>query len=68
MIVVKRRFEPSVSALVTDITARGHTLSWNCPVLNRASRLLAWTAGFRLVREYVHYAVGSPARRSHLAA
>ncbi|WP_346427565.1 GNAT family N-acetyltransferase [Streptomyces sp. AcE210] len=57
-----------VTALVPDITARGHTPSWNCSVLNRASRLLAWTAGFRLVREYVHYAVGSPARRSHIAA
>ncbi|MFF1359809.1 GNAT family N-acetyltransferase [Streptomyces sp. NPDC058297] len=57
-----------VTALVPDITGRGHTPSWNCSVLNRASRLLAWTAGFRLVREYVHYAVGSPAQRSRLAA
>lgn len=57
-----------VTALTADITARGRTPSWNCSVLNRASRLLAWTAGFRLVREYVHHAAGSPARRGLLAA
>ncbi|MFI6875703.1 GNAT family N-acetyltransferase [Streptomyces sp. NPDC050400] len=57
-----------VTALCADITARGHTPSWNCSTLNRASRLLAWTAGFRLVREYVHYAVGSPARQELLTA
>ena len=49
-----------VTALNGDISARGRTPSWNCSVLNRASRLLAWNAGFRLVREYVHHAVGSP--------
>jgi GNAT superfamily N-acetyltransferase len=49
-----------VTALCADITARGHIPSWNCSVHNRASRLLAWTAGFRLVREYVHHAAGSP--------
>ncbi|MFD4231864.1 GNAT family N-acetyltransferase [Streptomyces sp. NPDC058545] len=57
-----------VNALVSDIIARGHIPSWNCSVLNHASRLLAWTAGFRLVREYVHYTAGSPAQRSRLAA
>lgn len=51
-----------VTALCADITARGHTPSWNCSLHNRASRLLAWSAGFRLVREYVHYAVGDPVR------
>lgn len=45
-----------VTALCADITARGRVPSWNCSVLNRASHLLAWTAGFRLAREYVHYA------------
>ncbi|WP_055697507.1 MULTISPECIES: GNAT family N-acetyltransferase [Streptomyces] len=48
-----------VTALTADIRDRGHLPSWNCSVLNRSSRLLAWTAGFRLVREYVHYATGS---------
>ncbi|MFF3904514.1 GNAT family N-acetyltransferase [Streptomyces sp. NPDC001848] len=48
-----------VNALGVDIGARGHLPSWNCSVHNRASRLLAWNAGFRLVRQYVHYAVGS---------
>ncbi|MYW62627.1 GNAT family N-acetyltransferase [Streptomyces sp. SID8379] len=57
-----------VSALCDDITARGHTPSWNCSTLNRASRLLAWTAGFRLVHEYVHYASGSPAQQELLTA
>ncbi|MET9968941.1 GNAT family N-acetyltransferase [Streptomyces sp. NPDC006356] len=56
-----------ITALCQDITARGHTLSWNCSVHNRASRLLAWTAGFRLVREYVHYAAGK-AQRDRLVA
>ncbi|WP_260609462.1 GNAT family N-acetyltransferase [Streptomyces sp. WAC 01325] len=57
-----------VTAPCGDIAARGRVLSWNCSVLNRASRLLAWTAGFRLVREYVHYAVGSPVSRERLSA
>ncbi|PWI16939.1 GNAT family N-acetyltransferase [Streptomyces sp. Act143] len=52
-----------VTSLCADITARSHTPSWNCSVHNRASRLLAWRAGFRLVREHVHYAVGSPVAR-----
>lgn len=57
-----------VASLRADITARGHTPSWNCSVHNRASRLLAWTAGFRLDHEYVHYAVGSPVARDRLSA
>lgn len=50
-----------VNALCEDITTRGRTPSWNCSPLDRSGRLLAWYAGFRLVREYPHYAVGSPA-------
>ncbi|MCX4457983.1 GNAT family N-acetyltransferase [Streptomyces sp. NBC_01340] len=57
-----------VTALCTDIAARGHTPSWSCSSDNRPSRLLAWTAGFRLEREYVHYAAGSPAQHDHLTA
>ncbi|MFE9864311.1 SDR family NAD(P)-dependent oxidoreductase [Streptomyces sp. NPDC005506] len=52
-----------VTALCADVTARGHTPSWSCSRHNRASRLLAWNAGFRLVREYVHHATGAPAVR-----
>ncbi|MGW1800961.1 GNAT family N-acetyltransferase [Streptomyces sp. NPDC001984] len=57
-----------VTALCADIAVRGHTPTWNCSLHNRPSRLLAWTAGFRLVREYVHYAVGSPVARTPLSA
>ncbi|MFD3376724.1 MULTISPECIES: GNAT family N-acetyltransferase [unclassified Streptomyces] len=57
-----------VTALAADIAARGHIPSWNCSVQNRAGRLLAWNAGFRLVREYVHYGVGSPVARDRLSA
>ncbi|MFF4731787.1 GNAT family N-acetyltransferase [Streptomyces mirabilis] len=32
-----------VTALCTDIAARGHTASWSCSRDNRPSRLLAWT-------------------------
>ncbi|BDM70779.1 hypothetical protein HEK616_42660 [Streptomyces nigrescens] len=53
-----------VSALCRDIAARGHTPSWTCSRDNRPSRLLAWTAGFRLEHEYVHYRTGQPARRT----
>ncbi|MGG2464110.1 GNAT family N-acetyltransferase [Streptomyces sp. RGM 3693] len=52
-----------VTALCQDIAARGHTPSWTCSRDNRPSRLLAWTAGFRLEHEYVHYRTGPPARR-----
>jgi soluble P-type ATPase len=57
-----------VTAPCTDIAARGHTASWSCSRDNRPGRLLAWTAGFRLEREYVHYVTGSPARHDHLTA
>lgn len=54
-----------VTALCHDIASRGRTASWTCSRDNRPSRLLAWSAGFRLTREYVHYATG-PARRPGL--
>ncbi|WP_406365539.1 GNAT family N-acetyltransferase [Streptomyces sp. NBC_01546] len=47
-----------VAGLTADIQARGHTASWCCSRDNRPSRLLAWTAGFRLTREYLHHATG----------
>ncbi|MFD6025245.1 GNAT family N-acetyltransferase [Streptomyces griseoluteus] len=47
-----------VAGLTADIAARGRTATWSCPRENRASRLLAWTAGFRLLREYVHHTTG----------
>ncbi|MGW6059056.1 GNAT family N-acetyltransferase [Streptomyces sp. NPDC055189] len=53
-----------VTALCRDIAARGATPSWTCSRDNRPSRLLAWTAGFRLTREYVHYLTGQPSRRN----
>ncbi|MCX4821542.1 GNAT family N-acetyltransferase [Streptomyces sp. NBC_01142] len=53
-----------VTALCVDIASRGRTASWSCSRHNRPSRLLAWTAGFRLEREYVHYRTGNPAARS----
>ncbi|MGW2229084.1 GNAT family N-acetyltransferase [Streptomyces formicae] len=52
-----------VTALCADITARGRTASWSCGRDNRPSRLLGWTAGFRLHREYVQYATGDPSVR-----
>ncbi|MER8042882.1 GNAT family N-acetyltransferase [Streptomyces sp. NPDC094032] len=59
-----------VTGLTADIAARGRTASWCCSRDNRPSRLLAWTAGFRLAREYTHYATGrvSPASRLPYAA
>ncbi|WP_229327489.1 GNAT family N-acetyltransferase [Streptomyces sp. UNOC14_S4] len=50
-----------VRALCTDITARGRTATWTCSRDNHPSRGLAEATGFRLYREYVHYAVGAPA-------
>ncbi|MFI1148131.1 GNAT family N-acetyltransferase [Streptomyces sp. NPDC020817] len=47
-----------VAGLAADVQARGRTASWCCSRDNRPSRLLAWTAGFRLTREYVHHATG----------
>ncbi|MEU7581206.1 GNAT family N-acetyltransferase [Streptomyces sp. NPDC041068] len=52
-----------VTALCADIAARGRTASWSCGRDNRPSRLLAWTAGFRLRREYVQYVTGNPIAR-----
>ncbi|MFD9032268.1 GNAT family N-acetyltransferase [Streptomyces sp. NPDC059567] len=48
-----------VTGLTTDAAKRGHRASWSCSRDNRPSRLLAWTAGFRLSREYVHYVTGA---------
>ncbi|MCM2423039.1 GNAT family N-acetyltransferase [Streptomyces sp. RKAG293] len=50
-----------VTGLCADISARGHEPSWTCSRDNRPSRRLAWAAGFRLVREYVHHVAGAPA-------
>ncbi|MFF7230282.1 GNAT family N-acetyltransferase [Streptomyces sioyaensis] len=52
-----------VTALCRDIAARGRTPSWTCSRDHRPSRLLAWTAGFRLRHEYVHYFTGQPAHQ-----
>ncbi|MCX5339647.1 GNAT family N-acetyltransferase [Streptomyces atratus] len=49
-----------VAGLCADIAARGRIASWSCSRGNRPSRLLAWTSGFRLEHEYVHYATGKP--------
>ncbi|MER7466577.1 GNAT family N-acetyltransferase [Streptomyces sp. NPDC097981] len=57
-----------VTALTRDIAARGRTASWCCSRDNRPSRLLAWTAGFRLAREYVHHVTGRPVPRGIPAA
>ncbi|MFD4370921.1 GNAT family N-acetyltransferase [Streptomyces sp. NPDC058486] len=56
-----------VTGLTADIAARGHRASWTCSRHNRASRLLAWTAGFRLAHEYVHHAAGAVSHASRLA-
>ncbi|MFD6418866.1 GNAT family N-acetyltransferase [Streptomyces sp. NPDC060194] len=50
-----------VAGLTADIAARGRTATWSCSTANRASRLLAWTPGFRLAREYVHHTTGAAA-------
>ncbi|MFJ3905787.1 GNAT family N-acetyltransferase [Streptomyces sp. NPDC090025] len=55
-----------VVGLTADIRARGRTASWCCSRDNRPSRLLAWTAGFRLAREYTHYVTGPVSRASRL--
>ncbi|WP_328389685.1 GNAT family N-acetyltransferase [Streptomyces sp. NBC_00400] len=52
-----------VTALCRDVATRGHLPSWTCSRDHRPSRLLAWTAGFRLAREYVHHLTGKPARQ-----
>ncbi|MFE5713970.1 GNAT family N-acetyltransferase [Streptomyces sp. NPDC056501] len=55
-----------VAGLTADIAARGHRASWSCSRGNRPSRLLAWTAGFRLSREYVHHVAGPVSHASRL--
>ncbi|MCX4695853.1 GNAT family N-acetyltransferase [Streptomyces sp. NBC_01408] len=52
-----------VAGLTADIQARGHTASWCCSRDNRPSRLLAWSSGFRLTREYVHHVTGRAVAR-----
>ncbi|WP_432126174.1 GNAT family N-acetyltransferase [Streptomyces sp. bgisy082] len=47
-----------LAGLTADIAARGRTATWSCSRDDRASRLLAWTGGFRLVREYVDHTTG----------
>ncbi|WP_414168347.1 GNAT family N-acetyltransferase [Streptoverticillium reticulum] len=47
-----------VHALCADVASRGRTASWTCSRDNHPSRALAAATGFRLVREYVHYAAG----------
>ncbi|WP_392895457.1 GNAT family N-acetyltransferase [Streptomyces sp. LN699] len=47
-----------VSELTADVRVRGRTASWCCSHDDRTGRLLAWTAGFRLTREYVHHFTG----------
>ncbi|MCX4391517.1 GNAT family N-acetyltransferase [Streptomyces sp. NBC_00264] len=49
-----------VTGLCEDIAARGRTASLSCSRGDRRTRLLAWTAGFRLQREYAHCATGTP--------
>ncbi|MCT4357036.1 GNAT family N-acetyltransferase [Streptomyces sp. Je 1-79] len=56
-----------VAGLTADIAARGHRASWGCSRDNRPSRLLAWTAGFRLAHEYVHHVAGPVSRASRSA-
>lgn len=55
-----------VAGLCADVAARGRGAGWSCSRHNRPSRLLAWNAGFRLVREYTHYA--TPTRSPRLRA
>ncbi|MGW6395313.1 GNAT family N-acetyltransferase [Streptomyces sp. NPDC055103] len=55
-----------VTGLTADVTSRGHLASWSCSRHNRPSRLLAWTAGFRLAHEYVHHAAGRVSHASKL--
>ncbi|MFE5589428.1 GNAT family N-acetyltransferase [Streptomyces sp. NPDC056549] len=56
-----------VARLTADIAARGHRAGWSCSRDNRPSRLLAWTAGFRLTHEHVHHVAGPVSRASKLA-
>ncbi|WP_432093239.1 GNAT family N-acetyltransferase [Streptomyces sp. bgisy100] len=49
-----------VAGLCRDLGARGLTPTWTAGRSNTASRGLAWTSGFRLHRELVHYYVDTP--------
>ncbi|MFC9942568.1 GNAT family N-acetyltransferase [Streptomyces pratensis] len=66
-----RRWEHLAHACLTglceDIDARGRTATLSCSRDDRPGRLLAWTAGFRLQREYVTYATGRPTAMLHKA-
>ncbi|MFI8387581.1 hypothetical protein [Streptomyces sp. NPDC085540] len=53
-----------VAGLTADVRARGRTASWCCSRDDRPSRLLAWTAGFRLTREHLHHATGRALART----
>ncbi|MEF9885922.1 GNAT family N-acetyltransferase [Streptomyces sp. P9-A4] len=56
-----------LTGLTSDIATRGHRASWTCSRDDRPSRLLAWTAGFRLAHEYVHHVAGPVSQASKLA-
>lgn len=56
-----------VAGLCADVAARGRGAGWSCSRHNRPSRLLAWNAGFRLVREYTHYATATRSPRLRAA-
>ncbi|MCX4545684.1 hypothetical protein [Streptomyces sp. NBC_01565] len=45
------------------IETRGRTASWCRSRADRDGRLLAWTVGFRLTREYVRLVTGRPLAR-----
>ncbi|MFF3767664.1 GNAT family N-acetyltransferase [Streptomyces sp. NPDC001922] len=49
-----------VAGLCRDLGTRGVTPTWTAGRSNTASRGLAWTSGFRLHRELVHYYVDTP--------
>ncbi|MEH6373590.1 GNAT family N-acetyltransferase [Streptomyces sp. KLMMK] len=51
-----------VQVLCADVTARGRIPSWTCSRDNHPSRRLAAKAGFHLVHEFVHFAVGAAVR------
>ncbi|MGW0364650.1 GNAT family N-acetyltransferase [Streptomyces sp. NPDC002990] len=57
-----------VAGLAADVRARGRTASWCCSRDDRPGRLLAWTAGFRLSREYVHHVTGRARSTARTAA
>nr|WSW65842.1 GNAT family N-acetyltransferase [Streptomyces sp. NBC_00995] len=54
-----------VTGLCADIDARGRTATLSCARGDRPARLLAWTTGFRLQREYIRYTTGRPSVLRH---